>query len=119
MHGNRLRDVFPAHHAIELEISKPIDDCLFSQMPARPATAGEACALVHCFMLTAPSTDRRVTIDWIRGPLNLAAGLHVRTAARNGPHVEAVRAVSRTAQLHLCHASLLKRYWANIETEGS
>lgn len=51
MHGNRLRDTFPAHHAIELEIPEPIDNCLFSQLLARPATAGEACALVHCSMV--------------------------------------------------------------------
>ncbi|KAK3949746.1 hypothetical protein QBC32DRAFT_30385 [Pseudoneurospora amorphoporcata] len=94
MHGKRLRDIFPA-------IPERIDHWLFSQLLARPATAGKACALEHCYcsMLTAPLTDRRLTVEryWNCRPSNLAAGLHVRTAARNGPLVEAVRAVSRTA----------------------
>ncbi|KAK1781103.1 hypothetical protein QBC45DRAFT_476502 [Copromyces sp. CBS 386.78] len=56
MHGKRLRDIFPA-------IPERIDHWLFSQLLARPATAGKACALEHCSMLTAPLTDRLLTVE--------------------------------------------------------
>ena len=92
MHGSKLRDIFPAHHAIELEIPRANRLLVIILSIARQAG--------NCWQVDR-STDRppahRRGVENRCRPSNLAAGLHVRTAARNGPYVEAVRAVSRTA----------------------
>ncbi|KAK3354177.1 hypothetical protein B0H65DRAFT_553912 [Neurospora tetraspora] len=97
MHGNRLRDIFPAHHAIELEIPKRIDHWLFSQLLSRPSTAGKAYR---------PPGHRELE------PSTFELGGRSTRADRSEERTTCGGCSGRIPDrsLHLCHASVLKRY---------
>ncbi|EAA36210.1 hypothetical protein GE21DRAFT_864 [Neurospora crassa] len=113
-----LRDIFPAHHAIKLEIPERMDNGLFSYLLARPATAGKVCFVEHCSMLTASQTDRRVTVNW--KPSTIELGGRSTCADRSEERTTCGGCSGRIPDrsLHLCHASVLKRYWANLEARA-